>query len=73
MDGSAYNKKYKSELFMITCLILERGKNYAEKEKCIIYAPCDSSSNACHVRKCLGSTEESIGEDANKDESYIGV
>ena len=73
MDGSAYNKKYKSELFMITGLILRKEKNYAEKEKCISNDSCDSSSNACHVCECLGSTEESIGEDANKDESYIGV
>ena len=32
MDGSAYNKKYKSELFMITCLILERGKIMQRKK-----------------------------------------
>ena len=33
MDGSAYNKKYKSELFMITCLILERGKKLCRERK----------------------------------------
>lgn len=71
MDGSAYNKKYKSELFMITGLILRKEKNYAEKEKCISNDSCDSSSNACHVCKCLGSTEESSGANVNEGQRCI--
>ena len=36
MDGSAYNKKCKSELFMITCLILERKKIMQRKKNVLV-------------------------------------
>ena len=36
MDGSAYNKKYKSELFMITCFILERKKIMQRKKNVLL-------------------------------------